>query len=209
MRWDATYFARIALDGYERSLSFRTAFFPLQALATSIFMPLTGGDAYIAGMVVANVSCFVALLGLASLTAREFDACTARRAMCYLALFPSALFLFAGYSESLFLALAIWCFVALRARVWWLAGVLGLLAALTRQIGVLLILPFAAEYVVAAGWRLRGLRKRALGRVDPGGTRPLYWLALADGRRSAGLYACAIELVPHPRAAMDDRATGC
>ena len=55
-----------------------------------------------------------ALLGIAALAHRDYDAGTARRAVLYLTLFPTAFFTFAGYAESLFLALAVWCFVVVR-----------------------------------------------------------------------------------------------
>lgn len=86
----------------------------------------------------------------------------AQRAMLYLALFPMALFLFAGYADSLFLALAIWCLVALRRKAWVTAGLLGLLATMTRQMGLFLALPFAYDYLTAARWRPRAIRADAL-----------------------------------------------
>ncbi len=161
-RYDATYYARLARDGYQADVFYRAAFFPLQPLLTHLTMPVTGGNSYVAGIVVANVSFLAALLGLAALAARDLDAGAARRAMLYLTLFPSALFLFAGYAESLFLALALWCVVALRRGGWWQAGVLGLLATLTRQMGVFLVLPFLWEYASRAGWSWRRLRADVL-----------------------------------------------
>lgn len=167
-RYDATLYARLAQDGYQGSPFYRAAFFPLQPLVTAIVAPLTGGNTYIAGMVVSNVAYFFALLGLGTLALHEGSGAddkqqmaTARRAMLYLTVYPLALFLFAGYAESLFLALAIWCVVAIRRGAWWQAGVLGLLAAMTRQMGLFLVLPFAYEYATRAGWRLRHLRLNA------------------------------------------------
>lgn len=161
-RYDATYYARLSAAGYSASLSARLAFFPLQPLLTRLATPLALGNIYVAGMVVSNVACLAALLGLASLASHDADEATARRAALYLTLFPSALFLFAGYADSLFLGLAIWCLVALRRGGWWQAGALGLLATATRQMGLFLVLPFAWEYGRVAGWRLRALRPSAL-----------------------------------------------
>jgi Mannosyltransferase (PIG-V) len=161
-RFDATYYARLARDNYQASLPYRAAFFPLDPLAIRIVTPLVGGNAYVAGMVVASVCFFIALLGIGTLTRLDHDLPTARRAMLYLTIYPAALFLFAGYSEALLLALAAWCLVAIRQHRWWQAGVLGLLAAMTRQVGLLLVLPFAWEYAKAAGWKVRGLRFSAL-----------------------------------------------
>lgn len=106
--WDARLFVGIANDGYLPGLLCRTPFFPLLPLIMHLLGPLVGGNYYLAGIIVANVSFFFALLGLAALAYQESDAATARRAMLYLTLFPSAFFLFAGYTEALFLAFAIW-----------------------------------------------------------------------------------------------------
>ncbi|HEX8035739.1 MAG TPA: hypothetical protein VF510_17910 [Ktedonobacterales bacterium] len=168
VRYDATLYARLARDGYQSSPFYRAAFFPLQPLATAIVAPLTGGNWYIAGIVVSNVAYFFALLGLGMLALHEDSSADddqrvadARRAMLYLTVYPMALFLFAGYAESLFLALATWCLVAIRRGAWWQAGALGLLAAMTRQMGLFLAVPFAYDYARQAGWRLRSVRINA------------------------------------------------
>jgi hypothetical protein len=183
-RYDATLYATNAVYGYSASVPARDAFFPLQSLATALLRPLFLGDASLAGIAVANVTFFVALLGMAALVARDADEATARRAMVYLTVFPSALFFFAGYPESLFLALAVWCFVALRRQAWWQAGVLGLLAALTRQSGMLLVIPFAWEYAASRDWQWRRLRIDALAlALIPGGLlifMAVLWIAAGD-----------------------------
>ena len=164
VRFDATFYARLAADGYSRLVPYREGFFPLLPWVVHVLALPFGGPRYeadyIIAIVAANAAYLVALLGLAALTAQLWpgDSSVAKRAMLYLTLFPAALFLFAGYAESLFLALAIWSVVAMRHRRWWLAGALGLLAALTRQVGVLLALPFAYEYCRAIGWSWRRIR---------------------------------------------------
>ena len=162
-RYDATFYARLAHDGYQGGrVLYRAAFFPLQVILTALTAPLAAGNTYVSAILVANISFFVALLGMGSLARSDADELAARRAMVYLTLFPTAFFLFAGYAESLFLALAIWCVVCCRRGLWWQAGALGLLAAATRQMGLFLVLPFAYEYARHAGWRLRRVRFDAL-----------------------------------------------
>ena len=73
-----------------------------------------------------------------------------------MAIFPTAFYFFAPYSESLFLLLSIGAFGAMRARRWWLAGVLGCLAMLARSAGAMLVVPFAVELVAA--WRTHAAR---------------------------------------------------
>ncbi|HVF56237.1 MAG TPA: hypothetical protein VM934_08800, partial [Pyrinomonadaceae bacterium] len=50
-----------------------------------------------------------------------------------------------GYTESLFLALALGSFVAARERRWWLAGLLGAFTSLSRVNGLLLVPALIAE----------------------------------------------------------------
>jgi hypothetical protein len=168
-RWDAAWYVGIATYGYASLQS--TAFFPLLPLLMHGVAPLVGGNVYVAGMVVANVSYLVALVGIGVLVPQRYDVATARRTMLYLTCFPTGFFFFAAYTESLFLALTIWCVLALRRGAWWQAGALGLLASLTRQMGVFLALPFAYYYLRSVQWQWRQVR----------------WSALAGGLIPAGL----------------------
>ncbi len=69
----------------------------------------------------------------------------ARRTLLYVCIFPTAFFFFAAYNESLFLLLVAGAFLAMRRQRWWLAGLLGCLAALTRSAGLLLVVPYLYE----------------------------------------------------------------
>jgi hypothetical protein len=75
-------------------------------------------------------------------------------------LFPSAFVLAMGYAEALAIALAVGVFIALRTRRWWWAAALGVLAGLSRPLGVLLVVPAAVE-VGRAFWPLRRSPSRA------------------------------------------------
>lgn len=151
-RWvtqDGTHFAYIAAHGYYPII--RAMMWPLYPALEHVLGPVFGGDYGLAGLVIANASCLGALVALRRLAERELGPDAARRATLYLAIFPTAFYLAAPYSESLFLWMAIASFGAMRARRWWLAGALGCLATLTRSAGVLLAIPFAIEFFQA--WR--------------------------------------------------------
>jgi len=190
-RYDATYYARLAHDNYLPQVPWRDAFFPLQPLATRLVtLPFHGAGYtadYIGSIIVANVACVVAFAGIATLAGGSVG----WRAMVLLAASPVAFFLFLGYAESLFLALAIWCIVAIRRHAWWQAAALGMLASLTRQMGVFLVLPFAWEYLQQAGWRWRGIRMDALwAALIPGGLLLFMgWLWLSVGDPLAFVHA--------------------
>jgi hypothetical protein len=107
--------------------------------------------------------------GAAEADARE----QGRRAVLLLVCFPYAVFLFAGYSEALFLAFATTAWVAARRRRWALAAVFTAGATATRILGVALLAAVLVEYLTS-WWRERDDAPIGLGRrvVD------LAWLTL-------------------------------
>jgi hypothetical protein len=160
-RWDALRYLTIAEHGY--TISIQAAFFPLYPLLIRIGMlPFGAASGYAAGLLISNVAFFFALWALRVLAEQEFGPEVAARSAIYLALFPTALFFFAPYNESLFLLLTLACFLALRRGRWWLAGALGMLATLTRSAGLFLLVPFAVEYLCQHSWQWRRARLDAL-----------------------------------------------
>jgi hypothetical protein len=143
-RADALWFLRIASDGYRLEDS-SAAFFPLFPLLVRAVAWVTGGRYLLAGFVVSNVALIAGLTVLFKLTREEFGELFARRTVLYLCLFPTAFFLFAPFSEPLFLALAVGALYAARHRSWPAAGLLGAGAAATRSIGILLCAVLAVE----------------------------------------------------------------
>ncbi len=139
--WDAAHYATIATSGYTQPA--QSAFYPLFPLLIRLATPLTLGDPLLAGIVLANLCAFGALVFFRALAERELGPRRARRALLYFALFPVGIFLAAGYSESLFLLLSLAAFLALGQGKWLAAGGLAALATLTRPVGVLLVIPLA------------------------------------------------------------------
>jgi len=136
-RQDALWFLRIATTGYVPGDG-SAAFFPLFPLVARVVSFLAGGRPLLAAIAVSNASFFGSLLVLYDLTVREFSAPVARRTILYLAIFPTAFFFFAPYSESLFLLLSLVAFREARGDRWATAAIAGALAALTRSIGIVL-----------------------------------------------------------------------
>ena len=85
----------------------------------------------------------------------DFDEAIASRTVVYLAIGPLSFFFQAVYTESLFLLLSLACFVFAREGRLRLAGVIGLLAVLTRSTGVLLLIPMTYYYYQRRDWKLR------------------------------------------------------
>ena len=122
------------------------------------------------------VASFFALYFAHELTRDYFDRKAARAATLALAFFPTAFFLNAVYTEAVFLAAALGSVWAARLRSdFVLAGVLGCLAALTRNVGVLVLLPLAHEWL--RGRRHVGPRDLApLALVPAGVLAYMFWL---------------------------------
>ncbi len=142
--WDATRFLDIAQYGYRQVTD--TPFFPLLPLLIRGIAWLCGNQGYLAiGMLLSNLALLGSLFVLYQLAVDALGEHVGRRTLLYLCIFPTAFFFFAAYNESLFLLLTSGTFLALHRKKWWLAGLLGLLAALTRSAGLLLVLPYLYE----------------------------------------------------------------
>lgn len=152
-RWDACWYTKIATYGYEAAEN-SVNFWPLFPLLTGVLGAVLGHAVALAGLIVAGVAYVAAMTGLSRLIARDFDPTTAERVVLAISIFPTAFFFFAPFTESLFLALAVWAIVGARERMWWLTALAGVLAALTRIQGVFLVLPIGWE--VIAAWRAAG-----------------------------------------------------
>jgi hypothetical protein len=143
-RWDVLHYIQIAQHGYQSI--FDTAFFPLFPLLISLCAHLVGNHGYFFfGMIISNLALLGALFALYQLASEALGDQVARRTLLYLCIFPTAFFFFTAYNESLFLLLVASLFLAIRRRRWWLAGLLGMLAALTRFPGILLVVPYLWE----------------------------------------------------------------
>ena len=136
------------IDGYQRAfpgdLPLYIVFFPLFPWLVGAVNSILPEPLVSAFLVSGIASLFVAPL-LYRLVRADEGRRVALLAAWFLLIFPTAYFLHIGYTESLFLALVLGSFLAARRDRWWLAGVLGGLAALTRVNGLVLIPALAAD----------------------------------------------------------------
>jgi Mannosyltransferase (PIG-V) len=145
-KMDANWFLYVAQHGYSAQDG-TAVFFPGYPMLVRAVGSLCFGHQFVAAYVVSNGALLAALVLLYRLTEREYDAGTARRAVLYLALFPTAVFLFGLYSESLFLLAAVGAFYLARTGRWWWAGLVGIVATLTRSMGVIVVLALLVEAI--------------------------------------------------------------
>jgi Mannosyltransferase (PIG-V) len=145
-KMDANWFLYLAQHGYSNTDG-TAVFYPGYPLLVRAVGYLCLGHLLVAAYLVSNIALLAALILLYRLTEREYDAATARRAVLYLALFPTAVFLFGLYSESLFLLAAVGAFYLARQGRWWWAGLVGIAATLTRSMGVIVVLGLTVEAI--------------------------------------------------------------
>ncbi len=158
--WDTSQFTSIATGGYDGA--WRTAFFPLYPLLEA-GLKFVVHNPYYAGLIISNLASLGLFTVLYRLVQEDTNQAQAYRTVLYLALFPTAFFLSAAYNEALFLFLAIFSFYSMRRGHWWLAGLCGFLASLTRSAGVFLLIPFCYEYLRQHEFQLKKIRFGVVG----------------------------------------------
>jgi hypothetical protein len=149
--WDAGWYEAIARHGYVALGHASLRFFPLVPVVVRAVAVLPGVSDGTALIVVANLASLVATALLVLLVRRETgDGKLARRTIWLLSLAPPAFTYVMGYAEAPLLVFTVGCFLALRSPRgprWWWAAAMGYLAALTRPLGVVLVLAVAVELV--------------------------------------------------------------
>lgn len=191
-RWDAVWYLRIACDGYHQApypYPQSVVFFPLYPGTLHLLLVIWPWSRALAAVVLANFCCLGAFLALYKVVEIDYGPERAKRAVWLLALFPTSLFLFAGYSESLFLLLFLLCCYLARLHHWWWAGLAGGLATATRSVGIVALLPFAVSWYEVYGtsiWRPATPRLGAARRNE---------LASEPGSRLAAIQALAAALL--------------
>jgi hypothetical protein len=168
-RFDTMHYLRIARQDYA-SVD-ESVFPPLYPLATRglgtllahSFWPMANVSQIsavsylLAGLILSSLACLGSLILLHRVVTTEVGSASATRTLVYLVLFPTGFFLFAAYTEPVFLLFALGSIWAARRGHPWTAGALGLLASLTRLTGWILVVPLAYEYLRQRDWDLRRL----------------------------------------------------
>lgn len=183
--WDADWYRRIALDGYDGVPEQGLRFFPLLPEVARVFGLGTGLGVGIALLVLANGPA----LGVGALAHRLVrmeggDEALARLAATLVALAPPAFVLVMGYSEGIALCALLGGIIAARRRAWVAAAGCGLVAGLARPTGVLLAVPLAVlaiDGLRQAGWGERARRLLAVASPAIGAAPYLVWADLDRG----------------------------
>lgn len=153
-RWDSIWYLDIASNGYlfngVGKLS-NIVFSPVYPALTAIISLFTFGNAVLAGWIISSVSLIIACAFVYKLVKEFHPFVDPYQVVFFLLIFPTAFFLNAVYTESLFLALSLAAFYFALKKNFLLAGVIGFIASLTRISGILIFIPIAWEYYEAVG----------------------------------------------------------
>lgn len=155
-RWDSFWYLDIAQNGYSykgmEKLS-NIAFFPLYPLLIKTFSFFLFGNSILTGWLLSIFFILLATVYLFKLVKEFHSELNPQLPIIFLLVFPTAFFLNAIYTESLFLFLSIASFYYALKKNFILASIFGFFSALTRITGVILFIPLLWEYFHSYGFR--------------------------------------------------------
>ncbi len=165
-QWDSNWYISIAGQGYVNDQT--VAFYPLYPLLLrwlgfilSLGQPTT--ESYIiAGVIIAAITTLIVCIILVKLLMLDYNEEMAKNTLIFLLAFPTAFYLLAVYTESLFMALSVGAFFAARQNHWVVAMALVALAVITRQQGIVVGIALVFEYGQQTGWNWRKINLRTL-----------------------------------------------
>lgn len=186
-RFDTMRYLRIAREGYAHEED--SVFPPLYPLAMRLGASLPGDwlepaeKRLLTGIVVSNLAFIGLMFFLQREASQHLSTPDVNRSLVYMAIFPTGFFWLAAYTESLFMLLVVGLFWSGRHGRFWLAGLLGFLAALTRLTGWVLVVPLLYLYAEQRQFQWRRFNGSVLAVLMPA----LGFLAFLIWRQWAGL----------------------
>lgn len=166
-RFDTLWYLRIAEHGYDQPMA--VVFYPLYPLTIRLGSYLMSPIA--AALLISTIAAFFVFWGMLRVAGSELSEVGDFRALFLFCVWPTGFMLFAGYTESLTLALMVWAIAFARDARWDVAAVCGLLAGLARSAGVLIFVPLAVMAL-----RSRQPRSAIVGLTPFGFLSYWYWL---------------------------------
>jgi Gpi18-like mannosyltransferase len=162
--FDGEHYIAIAQNGYQPLTYF---FFPLYPLLIKYVSIALGSGILVlqkTGVFISLASFSMAVIGLTKLLKLDYKDNRIKAVVLLLLVFPTSFFFAGVYTESLFLALAVWSFYFMRQEKWLLAGILIGLATATRIIGLALVAALVVEALpLYRGSKFRNIFRPSLG----------------------------------------------
>lgn len=122
-------------------------FFPLYPLTLRLLSPIFFGNYFAAGIITSTLAYITALILLHKITSVDLTKKIADYTILYYLIAPAGIFFVAIYSQSLFLLTSVSAIYATTKGRWWLASIMGMLAAMTKPQGFIIFVPLLIEYI--------------------------------------------------------------
>jgi hypothetical protein len=142
--WDGKFYLEMTAHGYVKGEG-ACAFYPLWPALIRLGSYLTGGNAFVAGLVLANLLSVLAWWNFHAWVAERHGRRVANLSLLFLLVAPGAAFFHFIYTESLFLLLLILFFRFLMRGRYGAAALVGFFLPLTKAIGIFCLAPLAWE----------------------------------------------------------------
>ena len=148
LKGDAPHYLGIADNWYvtQGDPRFHIVFFPLYPIAVRLFN-LIAQNTFAAGLIASLLFTVAACILLYELALLDMDRAAAKRTVTIQLLLPAAFLLAAPMSDALFLLLSVLTMLLTRKKRYTAACLAGGLAAFTRVLGVVLLVPVAIELI--------------------------------------------------------------
>lgn len=153
--WDSGWYLDIINSGYHLSTitigpeagQANYAFFPLYPLLTKFLGMIFLGNYVLAGVIISNISWIAGIVYLYKLTKELFNSTAGLQAVKFMIVFPTAFLFSAMFTESLFFALLCATLYYSLKTNWKLSLILAILLALTRNMGIWVVIPMFFFYL--------------------------------------------------------------
>lgn len=160
-RWDSFWYLNIAQNGYSLGDNpeglYNIVFFPLYPLLIKLLSFLTAGNFVLSGWLLSSLFLLLTLFYFFKLVKEFHPEINPYLPIIFLLIFPTAFFLNAIYTESLFLFLSLAAFYYGLKKKFLPAGIFGFFASLTRATGILLFIPLIWEYLKNNRFKLKSV----------------------------------------------------
>ena len=150
-RWDGERYVWLAKYGYgvpfEKETEFyNIAFFPLYPWLMRV-LTLIIPSAEIAGMILSTLLYSGAMAFMYALVAKDYGKKVAKLSVLLISIAPFSFFFGSVMTESLFLFTTVLSWYLIKKKKWFLAALAGALCAMSRVVGVLILIPYVIEII--------------------------------------------------------------
>lgn len=149
LKWDAHWYTYVAQEGYNE---ISIVFFPMLLFLIERAAPLFNYDYGLAGFIICNAFSLASFILMYLVFQLDFSKTVSDRALLAYSVMPTSLYLNSIYTEPVFITFSLACIYCVRQRHWWSAGLFAAMTALTRNIGVFLMLLMLYELGEKLKW---------------------------------------------------------